>query len=277
MNELIIKGQTTVLGKEMPVIYGGFDDNQRTILAKTVAELHGIELRAVNQNISRHLSDGYFEEGIDYVDLKKSITDSDRLLEIGFTKQSIANSENIYLLSQQGYSLLLKLMDTELARRQYKEVIRDYFRIKAESRSDSYTIEDPIERAKRWIQEQEEKKLLQAENVVMKPKALFADSVAASTTSILVADLAKILKKNGVEIGEIRLWKWMRDNGYAIKEKGRSHNMPTQRSMDLGVMEIKEGASIDAIGESHITKTTLVTGKGQVYFVNKFLKKEESV
>ena len=106
----------------------------------------------------------------------------------------------------------------------------------------------------------------------MKPKELFADSVTASSTSILVADLSKILKKNGVEIGEIRLWKWLRDNEYAIKEKGRSYNMPTQKSMELKVMEIKEGTNIDSQGNSHITKTTLITGKGQIYFVNKFLQ-----
>ena len=115
-------------------------------------------------------------------------------------------------------------------------------------------------------------KALQAENTTMKPKALFADSVAASSTSILVRDLAKLLKKNGVDIGEKRLWKWMRDNGYAIKADGRDHNMPTQKSMDLGVMETKENTNISADGESHINKTTLVTGKGQIYFVNKFLE-----
>lgn len=107
------------------------------------------------------------------------------------------------------------------------------------------------------------------------PKVLFANSVMASSTSILVADLAKILKKNGVDIGELRLWQWLRENGYVIKEKGRSFNMPTQKSMDLKVMELKEGTHIDAAGESHIHTTTLVTGKGQVYFANKFLKPAE--
>jgi len=111
----------------------------------------------------------------------------------------------------------------------------------------------------------------------MKPKELFADSVTASSTSILVADLAKILKKNGVEIGEIRLWEWLRDNEYAIKERGRSYNMPTQKSMELKVMEIKEGTRISSDGESKITKTTLITGKGQIYFVNKFLDKQKAL
>jgi len=123
-------------------------------------------------------------------------------------------------------------------------------------------------------------KLEHAELIIeqQKPQVLFAESVTASSTSILVADMAKILKKNGIEIGEIRLWEWLRNNGYVIKEKGRSYNMPTQKSMDLKAMEIKEGTYINSKGESKITKTTLVTGKGQIYFVNKFLKaREESL
>lgn len=106
-----------------------------------------------------------------------------------------------------------------------------------------------------------------------KPKVLFADSVTASSTSILVGDLAKLLKQNGTDIGEIRLWKWMREKGYAIKEEGRSYNMPTQKSMELKVMEIKEGTRINSEGVSKIIKTTTVTGKGQLYFINKFLTK----
>jgi anti-repressor protein len=122
-----------------------------------------------------------------------------------------------------------------------------------------------------------ENEKIELKTIVQKqaPKVLFANSVMASSTSILVADLAKILNKNGVDIGELRLWQWLRENGYAIKEKGRSFNMPTQKSMDLKVMELKEGTHIDAAGESHIHTTTLVTGKGQVYFANKFLRPVE--
>jgi Rha family phage regulatory protein len=138
-------------------------------------------------------------------------------------------------------------------------------------RKDSYMIEDPIERAQAWIKEQEQKRLLETKIEQDKPKVLFAESVTASSTSILVGDLAKLIKQNGIDIGEIRLWKWLRNNGYAIKEEGHSYNMPTQKSMDLKVMEVKEGTRINSLGESKITKTTLITGKGQVYFVNKFL------
>lgn len=106
----------------------------------------------------------------------------------------------------------------------------------------------------------------------MKPKALFADAVAASNASILVFDLAKILRQNGVKMGGNRLFDWLRENGYLIKRKGSDWNMPTQRSMEQGVFEIKESTHIHSDGHTVVTRTPKVTGKGQAYFVNKFLK-----
>lgn len=122
-------------------------------------------------------------------------------------------------------------------------------------------------------EEHEKNKELSAKNNEMKPKALFADAVSTSHTSILVGDLAKILKGNGIEIGQKRLFQWLRDNGYLIKS-GFSKNMPTQKSMELGLMEVKEGSYINGNGDNVTTKTTKVTGKGQIYFVNKFLNKK---
>lgn len=105
----------------------------------------------------------------------------------------------------------------------------------------------------------------------MKPKALFADAVSASQTSILVGELAKLLKQNGVEMGANRLFVWLREKGYLIKRKGTDYNMPTQRSMELGLFEIKEHSHINSNGVNVTTKTPKVTGKGQQYFINKFL------
>ncbi|MDN5475258.1 MAG: phage antirepressor KilAC domain-containing protein [Lactococcus lactis] len=113
---------------------------------------------------------------------------------------------------------------------------------------------------------------LESQNEEMKPKALFADSVASSHTSILVGELAKILRSNGVNIGANRLFEWLRNNGYLIKRNGSDRNMPTQKSMDLGLFEIKEGTRLHADGSIAVTKTPKVTGKGQIYFVNKFLQ-----
>lgn len=104
-----------------------------------------------------------------------------------------------------------------------------------------------------------------------KPKVMFADSVAASHSTILVGELAKILKGNGVDIGQNRLFQWMRDNGYLISRKGTDFNMPTQKAMELGLFFIKETNVQHSDGHITVNKTPKVTGKGQSYFVNKFL------
>lgn len=110
----------------------------------------------------------------------------------------------------------------------------------------------------------------------MKPKEIFADAVATSHTSILVGDLAKLICQNGVQIGQKRLFVWLRDRGYLIKS-GSSYNMPTQRYIEQGLFEIKESNLVNPDGSVRITRTPKVTGKGQVYFVNKFLKGDNSV
>lgn len=111
---------------------------------------------------------------------------------------------------------------------------------------------------------------LKIENSEMKPKALFADAVAASNSNILIGDLAKLIKQNGHDIGQKRLFDWLRDNGYLIKY-GSSRNMPTQLAMNLGLFKVKESTFSNPDGSVRITKTTKVTGKGQQYFINKFL------
>lgn len=129
-----------------------------------------------------------------------------------------------------------------------------------------------IELATKLKTEQEQRKRLEEENNKMKPKALFAESVQASHTTILIGELAKILRGNGVNIGAKRLFEWMRKQGYLINRKGSDWNMPTQRAMDLGLFKIKETVVTHASGNTTINKTTKVTGKGQVYFVNKLTK-----
>lgn len=125
------------------------------------------------------------------------------------------------------------------------------------------------------------KALIEAQNVLaakdkqieeMKPKALFADAVATSHTSILVGELAKILKQNGIDMGQKRLFAWLREKGYLIKSQGTDYNMPTQKAMELGLFEIKEGSYVNGSGVNITTKTPKVTGKGQQYFINKFLQ-----
>jgi prophage antirepressor-like protein len=116
--------------------------------------------------------------------------------------------------------------------------------------------------------EMEERRKLEGVIYENRPKVLFADSVETSHTTILIGDLAKILNQNGVDTGQKRLFQWMRDSDYLIKG-GESRNMPTQRSMDQGLFEVKERSVSNPDGSMRITRTTKVTGKGQIYFVNK--------
>lgn len=106
----------------------------------------------------------------------------------------------------------------------------------------------------------------------MRPKEIFSDAVSTSKSYILIGELAKILKGNGIDIGQNKLFVWMRENGYLIKRKGTDYNMPTQRAMNQGLFKIKEGSIVHSDGHTSITKTVKVTGRGQVFFVNKFLK-----
>lgn len=117
----------------------------------------------------------------------------------------------------------------------------------------------------------EENKKLIEDKERMRPKEIFADAVSASTSSILIGDLAKLLRQNGVDIGQKRLFEYLRNHGYLIKRKGSDWNMPTQKSMNMGLFEIKESTHIDGNGCNIVTRTPKATGKAQIYFVNKFV------
>ena len=115
---------------------------------------------------------------------------------------------------------------------------------------------------------------LEAQIEADRPKVLFAEAVSASHTSILVGELAKLLKQNGIDMGANRLFNWLRAHGYLIKRNGRDWNMPTQKSVEMGLIRVKETSITHADGHITVNKTPLVTGKGQQYFINKFLNQE---
>ncbi len=128
-----------------------------------------------------------------------------------------------------------------------------------------------IQLAQNLKDEQEKRRALEVKVEEQKPKVLFAESVEAAKTSILIGELAKLLKQNGINIGQNRLFEWLRNNGYLIKRQGSDYNMPTQRAMEMGLFEIKETTITHSDGHIHVSKTPKVTGKGQVYFVNLFV------
>ncbi|WP_347995394.1 phage antirepressor KilAC domain-containing protein [uncultured Eubacterium sp.] len=146
-----------------------------------------------------------------------------------------------------------------------------------ETLSDEELLSKALMVAQRKIDEKNQLIAMQDSRIQqMVPKERFADAVASSETSILIGDLAKILRQNGIKIGQKRLFVWLRENGYLIKRKGTDWNMPTQKSMERGLLEVKERTISNPDGSVKVTKTSKVTGKGQVYFVNLFMTEREN-
>lgn len=144
-----------------------------------------------------------------------------------------------------------------------------------ESMGDEELLAKALLVAQSKIEEREKKIAEQQENIKrMKPKEIFADAVATSKASILIGDLAKLICQNGHKIGQNRLFDWMRENGYLIRS-GSSRNMPTQKAMEMKLFEVKESTVNNPDGSVRVTRTTKVTGKGQIYFINKFIEKGE--
>lgn len=170
-------------------------------------------------------------------------------------------------------------MAKELCMIQRSEIgkrFREYFIGIEKAWNDPVLVMGRAYEAQKAIADKLNAQVLQLETTITeyKPKVLFAEAVETSHTSILIGDLAKLLKQNGVDIGQRRLFDWLRENGYLIKS-GNSKNMPTQRSMELGLFEVKERTINNPDGTIRITKTPKVTGKGQTYFINKFLGDEK--
>lgn len=146
----------------------------------------------------------------------------------------------------------------------------------SEKMSDAELMAKAVLVAQATIKERDARiKELESDTQRMKPKEIFADAVSASNQTILIGDLAKLIKQNGHDIGQKRMFEWLRNNGYLIKRQGADYNSPTQRAMELGLFRIKETAVTHSDGHVTVSKTVKVTGKGQAYFVNKLLGAKE--
>ena len=239
--------------------------NQRVLLTSQLAESYGTNNKIISYNFNNNKE--RYEEGKHFIKLegeeKKAFINR---LEI---QDSSKNAKTLYLWTERGAFLHAKSLNTNKAWEVYESLVEHYF--KSQEAKPSQLPSNYKEALLQLVAQVEANEKLELENKEMKPKALFADAVATSKTSILVGDLAKILKQNGINIGANRLFAELRDKGYLIKRKGSDWNMPTQKSMDMELFEIKEHTHIDGNGCNVTTKTPKVTGKGQVYFVNKFL------
>ena len=198
-----------------------------------------------------------------------------------FHKVSYVNEQNgqeykEYLMNRDGFSLLVMGFTGKEAMEWKIKYINAFNEMERKLAKPQLTPAEQMAQGLIAAQQLLEEKSKQVEYLTttiesQKPKVLFADAVSASKTSILIGDLAKLIRQNGVEVGQKRLFEWLRQNGWLMKS-GNSKNMPTQRGMEMKLFEVKEGSYVDSNGVNVVTKTTKVTGKGQQYFVNIFLK-----
>lgn len=205
--------------------------------------------------------------------LKKHVSEDDkRILKPGKMPTLKMSNYGAYIINESGLYALIFGSKLESAKR-FKHWVTSEV-LPAIRKTGGYQMQAPqgkellalaVLEAQKTIEEQT------AQIERMKPKEIFADAVATSHTAILIGDLAKLLKQNGVETGQKRLFAWLRDNGYLIKRNGADRNMPTQKSMEMGLFEVKESTVNNPDGSVRINRTTKVTGKGQQYFINKFL------
>lgn len=236
------------------IVKVNYDNEQPTVSAR---ELHnGLEVSERFQSwFNRQLQYG-FEENSDYVGCKEFNTLAKQ--ELQDYQISIDMAKQICMLqrSDKGRQYRQYFLDLEKSWNTPEQVMARALKL----------ADKEIDRLKA------DNKVLLEDTARMKPKEIFADAVATSSTTILIGELAKLLRQNGIDIGQNRLFSWLRENGYLIRQKGSAYNMPTQRSADLGILTTKETVIVRSDGSTEVKKTVKVTGKGQQYFINKFLK-----
>lgn len=260
MNDLKIIEQRDVLGKETnynanELIKVTYDNNRRTTSARDLWEFLDRPYKQFNK---------WF----------------DKYKEYGFTENQDFRALSTKILTAQGNSVDAKDyeitvdMAKELCMLQKSEkgkIARQYFiDLEKKWNSPEVVMARALQMANTQITQ------LQSKVEEDKPKVIFAEAVTTSPTTILIRELAKLLKQNGVDIGQNRLFQWLREKGYLIKQKGSDYNMPTQKSMERELFEVKETVITTGNGDPIINRTTKVTGKGQVYFINKFKSIQEA-
>lgn len=252
--ELTIINEQEVLGKHFTV-YGTADEP--LFVAKDVAEWIEYDVSSVNKMLDK--------------------IDEDEKL-VGTLFRSGQNRE-VWFLTENGLYEVLMQSRKPLAK-EFKKKVKEI--LKSIRKHGLYATDQLLNNPDFAIaafqalkEERARKQALEAQIEADRPKVLFADAVSASKSSCLIGELAKILKQNGIDIGQNKLFQWLRSNGYLISRRGESWNQPTQKSMQLGLFELKKTNINHADGHTTVNTTTKVTGKGQQYFINKFLSEDE--
>lgn len=214
--------------------------------------------------------------------LKEDVRNFAQMFFEGTDQDSYGREQRAYLMNRDGFTLLAMGFTGKAAlewKLKYIAAFNEMEKKLAEQPqlTRSQLLATALIAAHEELEEKDKRiELLTADTERMKPKEIFSDAVSTSQNSILVGELAKLLKQNGIEIGEKRLYAWMRENGYLIKHKGADWNKPTQRSMEMKLFTIKETVICHSDGHTSVNTTTKVTGIGQVYFVNLFLKTKKN-
>lgn len=283
MNELKINGTQSFMNIEIPIIEGGFGNGRKCVLAKTISEIHETPLKRINELISENIDE--FEENIDIIDLKNSVGTSDPLLNNHIlTKQSISNSKNIYILSEQGYMALISLMRTEKSKEIRKQFRREYFSMREivnsleqEKASLLLTIytggQDGILATRQLvdIEVKEATTPLLSKIEEQKPMVDFANHVTNSSDSIDIGELSKLANKENIKIGRNRLFEFLRKNKMLM-----DNNIPYQRYIDNGYFKVIETTKSTPYGDKTFCKT-LVQGKGQMAIIERLRNNTEVI
>lgn len=235
-------------------------NNQVVVSSRQVADKFGKEHRHVLENIRQILgaensAAKFFHE--DYVEYR-------------------GQKFPIYLMNRDGFTLLAMGFTGKDALQWKMKYIAAFNEMEARLKNNALALPDftnPAEAARAWAEQFEKCNKAEQQLKAAEPKVIFADAVSASDTTILIGDLAKLIKQNGHAIGQKRLFQWLRENGFLIKRQGADYNSPTQYAMELGLFKIKETAITHSDGHVTVSKTVKVTGKGQQYFINKFADK----
>lgn len=249
-------------------------ENQRVLTTAQIAEQYETDAKRISENFKTNSN--RYTEGKHYYCLTG---DALRKFKENYSGKSGLVDKRapvLYLWTEKGALLHAKSLNTDKAWQAYEVLVDTYFEVQETKRLTGSELMAAALLEAHAVLEQKEKRITTLEQQAEqdKPKVLFADSVATAKNSILIGELAKILRQNGVETGQQRLFEWMRENGFLIKRKGSDYNMPTQRAMNMGLFEVKETAIPHADGHVSISKTPKVTGKGQIYFVHKLMGAE---
>ena len=238
-----------------------YENDRPTVLARDLHEF--LEVQTPYHKWFPRMCEYGFSENIDYMMMDKNVLRSD-----GTKMPQVQHDAQLTIEMAKEICMLQRNERGKQARQYFIQLEKDW-------NSPELVMARALQMANSRIGSLEERTIHLEQKIEQdRPKVVFADAVSVSKGAILIGDLAKILRQNGVEMGQTRLFQWLRENGYLIKQKGSGYNMPTQKSMELGLFKIKETCVTHSDGHTSINRTPKVTGKGQVYLLNKILKRQ---